>query len=163
MAQTEVRPTTAEREDGPPALHPDAAAGGGEPRPTGGAAASRGQAALAALLAWLVPGAGHLYLGRRARALVFAALVGAAFVVGVALDGKLWQIAGQEPATFLHLLGTIGCMGLGVPYFVLRAVGYGGDLLSSGYEYGGAFLLTAGLMNLLLVLDAWDVARGVKP
>ncbi len=54
-------------------------------------------------------------------------------------------------------------MGMGVPYFLLRLVfGYHGDLLSATYEYGSAFLLTAGLMNLLVVLDAWDIAHGRK-
>ena len=52
---------------------------------------------------------------------------------------------------------------MGVPYFVLRYVlHYQGDVISAGYEYGTAFLLTAGLMNLLLVLDAWDIALGKK-
>ena len=53
--------------------------------------------------------------------------------------------------------------GLGAPYFLLRfGVGYQGQIESQGFEYGGAFILTAGLMNLLLILDAWDVASGVK-
>jgi hypothetical protein len=30
------------------------------------------------------------------------------------------------------------------------------------YEYGSTFLLTAGLMNLLLILDAFDIASGRK-
>ena len=46
---------------------------------------------------------------------------------------------------------------------VLRfGFGYEGTLEAAGFEYGGAFILTAGLMNLLLTLDAWDVARGRK-
>jgi hypothetical protein len=61
------------------------------------------------------------------------------------------------------LLGTLGCVGLGVPYFVLRfLVDYQGDLVAQGYEYGAAFILTGALMNVLLILDAWDIARGVK-
>ena len=54
-------------------------------------------------------------------------------------------------------------MGMGLPYFLLRYLaGYTGEVIAPGYEYGTAFLLTAGLMNLLLVLDAWDIARGKK-
>jgi hypothetical protein len=54
-------------------------------------------------------------------------------------------------------------MGMGLAYFVLRfLVGYEGDLVAAGYEYGTAFLLTAGLMNWLLVLDCWDIAVGRK-
>ena len=64
-----------------------------------------------------------------------------------------------------HAAGVIGLgsMGMGVPYFVLRFVmHYAGDITSAGFEYGTAFLLSAGLMNLLLVLDAWDIATGRK-
>jgi hypothetical protein len=45
---------------------------------------------------------------------------------------------------------------------MLRFVlGYEGDVRSVGFEYGSTFLITAGLMNLLLVFDSWDVARGI--
>ena len=54
-------------------------------------------------------------------------------------------------------------MGMGLPYFGLRFIfGYQGSVVAAGYEYGSAFLLTAGLMNLLLVLDTWDILRGRK-
>jgi hypothetical protein len=39
---------------------------------------------------------------------------------------------------------------------------YEGNVMAAGFEYGTAFLLTAGLMNWLLVFDAWDIARGYK-
>jgi TM2 domain-containing membrane protein YozV len=119
-----------------------------------------GRAALAIVLAWLLPGAGHFYLGRRRRAIAFVALVAAAVLLGCAFDGKLWRVAPNEP---LSVLGTIGSMGMGPAYFVLRyGLDYRGDPVAPGYEYGSAFLLTAGLMNLLLMLDAWDIARGAK-
>jgi hypothetical protein len=52
---------------------------------------------------------------------------------------------------------------MGVPYFVLRwGVGYEGNVMGAGYEYGTAFILTAGLMNWLLILDTFDIARGKK-
>ena len=52
---------------------------------------------------------------------------------------------------------------MGIPYFVLQFVlGYRGDIHASSYEYGSAFLLTAGLMNLLVILDVWDIAGGHK-
>jgi hypothetical protein len=54
-------------------------------------------------------------------------------------------------------------MGMGFPYFLLRyGLHYQGNMVGPGYEYGTAFLLTAGLMNLLLVLDCWDIVRGKK-
>jgi hypothetical protein len=119
-----------------------------------------GKGAAAALLALLLPGLGHLFLGRRARALLFFALVACALVVGAVLRGNLyWPIEGR-PLTYL---ATAGAMGMGLPYFALRfLLGYAGEITASGYEYGTAFLLSAGLMNLLLVLDAWDIAVGRK-
>jgi hypothetical protein len=115
---------------------------------------------LAAVLAWLVPGAGHVYLGRRPRGAAFFALVLLSLIIGCTLDGNLDRQLGGSPLTTLR---TLACMGMGLPYFLLRfAVGYSGDILAAGYEYGSAFILSAGLMNLLLVLDAWDIARGAK-
>jgi len=117
-------------------------------------------AAAKALAAWLVPGLGHFLLGRRGRALLFAALVFASAAIGLQLEGKLCWFNAGEPLTNLC---TLASMGMGIPYFVLHfGYGYGGEVLGAGYEYGFAFLLTAGLMNLLLVIDAWDIAGGRK-
>jgi Family of unknown function (DUF6677) len=117
-------------------------------------------AALKVVAAWLVPGLGHLLLGRRSRAALFAAVVFTAVVIGVQLDGKLCWFASGEPLTNLC---TVASMGMGIAYFVLHfQLRYTGEVLALGYEYGFAFLLTAGLMNLLLVIDVWDIARGRK-
>ncbi len=48
-------------------------------------------------------------------------------------------------------------------YFVASALGYGaGEVRAVTYEYGNAFLIVAGLLNLLVVIDAYDVALGRK-
>lgn len=118
------------------------------------------RAFLSALLAWLFPGAGHLYLGRRGRAAIFLGIVLTSAMLGTILSGNLYRIVANQP---LSTLGTLACMGMGAPYFVLRLLfGYQGDIVAAGYEYGTAFLLTAGLMNWLLVLDCWDIAVGRK-
>lgn len=112
------------------------------------------------LLAWLIPGAGHFVLGRRRRAIAFAIIVLVCLAIGVALEGNLYRIVADRPLT---ILATIACLGTGLPYLGLRfIVGYGGDLLAPGFEYGSAFILTAGLMNLLLILDCWDIVSGQK-
>ena len=142
---------------------PSRAAAASEPHagaPAAPAGVPRGNRYLAAVLAWLVPGLGHVYLGRWLRGAAFCTLVSTAAVVGVSLDGKLWRPVAGKPLSYL---ATPGAMGLGGGYFVLRTgLGYQGDVTAAGYEYGSAFLLTAGLMNVLLVLDAWDVSRGRK-
>jgi uncharacterized protein DUF6677 len=115
---------------------------------------------LAAFLAWIVPGAGHVMLRRTARGALFFVVVLASLAIGCSLQGNLYVPIAGQPLTFL---ATLGCMGLGLPYFALRyLLGYHGDIVAAGFEYGTAFILTAGLMNLLLVLDAWDIASGKK-
>jgi hypothetical protein len=110
--------------------------------------------------AWLVPGCGHLMLGRRRRAVVFVLIVVSAVAIGCLLEGNLYRILPNQPLT---ILATLGSMGMGLPYFILRFIfGYQGNVIAAGYEYGSAFILTAGLMNLLVILDAWDIARGRK-
>lgn len=112
------------------------------------------------VIAWLIPGAGHYLLGKRVRAVVFLLLVSVSVAIGCSLGGNLHRILPNEPLT---ILATIGAMGMGAPYFILRyAAGYVGDVIAPTYEYGTAFLLTAGLMNLLLILDVMDIGRGKK-
>lgn len=114
---------------------------------------------LASLLAWLVPGAGHLVLGRRGRGVAFAVLVFSALALGCLLHGQLWTTFAGSP---LIVLRSLGCLGSGLAYFVLLGTGYQGQIETVSFDYGSAFLITAGLMNLLLVLDAWDIATGRK-
>ena len=114
----------------------------------------------AAILAWAIPGAGHVYLGRRRLGVIFCLIVLASLAIGVSLDGNLSRVVPDRP---LSMLATLGTMGVGLAYFLLRFLaGYTGDVVASGFEYGSAFILTAGLMNLLLVLDVWDIAQGRK-
>jgi hypothetical protein len=131
-----------------------------------GAAAPRPEIAvpanayLAAVLGWLVPGTGHFLLGRVKRGAFYLAVVGSCVAIGLALHGNLYRVIGGQPLT---ILATLGSMGMGLPYFILRlGLGYEGVATAASYEYGTAFLLTAGVMNLLLVIDAWDIALGRK-
>jgi TM2 domain-containing membrane protein YozV len=119
------------------------------------------RAILSMFLAWAVPGAGHFYLGRRGRALAFFAIIVVLFVVGLAVDGGLYTVATSN-GSLLKVLASYASMGSGLLYLLARKIGAAGDVVSATFEYGSTFTLTAGLMNLLLVLDCHDVARGVK-
>lgn len=124
-------------------------------------APSYSTAVVAVFLAWLFPGAGHLFLGRKARAAVFCLVVLASFLTGLWLQGMLPVSLSGSP---LAIIQTLACMCLGLPYFVVRFVSdYTSDPSAAGFEYGLAFIRTAGVMNLLLILDVWDLARGRKP
>jgi hypothetical protein len=115
----------------------------------------------ALILAYLVPGAGHLYLGRRQRAIAFFVIVVLMFVIGVSIDGELYTFA-RAQGSALRALAALGTAGAGVMYFVALMMGVHGDITSITYEHGTAFAITAGLMNLLLMLDAYDISEGRK-
>jgi len=109
---------------------------------------------------WLVPGLGHLMLGRRGRGLIFFAVVMVMFVLGLYWDGELFALRGVD---FLTLLAGSAELGVGLPYFVADVLGRGaGSVTSVTYEYGYTFLIVAGLLNLLIVLDVFDIAVGRK-
>lgn len=134
----------------------------GADRGTGGSPAQQTAlpAELYGVVAWLVPGLGHWLLGRRARGAVFFGLVIGALAIGVALEGELGVTLAAPP---LSVLRTLGCMAAGLPYAFLRFImDYAGSSQAPGYEYGSAFLVSAGVMNFLLVLDAFDIASGKK-
>jgi len=123
-------------------------------------AAARLPLAVLMAAAWLVPGLGHLLLGRRQRAAVFAAVIATAFFVGLALDGELILPRAGDPLSYLAAIANLGS---GVLFFVAKLAGLGdGVVTAASYEFGNTFLLTAGMMNLLLVLDTHDVAVGKK-
>jgi hypothetical protein len=115
----------------------------------------------AVILAYLVPGAGHLYLGRRGRAIAFFLIVVIMFLIGISIDGELYTFA-RAGDSALRRLAAVGTAGGGVMYFVALMMGVHGDITSITYEHGTAFAITAGLMNLLLMLDAFDIAERRK-
>jgi hypothetical protein len=115
---------------------------------------------LLCLAAWAVPGAGHLWLGRRSKGLVFLIALPLMFAIGLAVHGRLFPFDVSE---WLVCLAAVADVGIGLPYFIAKALGYGGgDVRAVTYEYGNAFLIVAGLLNLLVVIDAYDVALGRK-
>ena len=110
--------------------------------------------------AWLLPGAGHLWLGRRQKGLVFLVTLPLMFACGLWLEGRLFPFELTQPLVALAAFADIG---VGIPYFVAKAMHIGaGRAVAAAFEYGNAFLIVAGLMNMLVVLDAFDVAQGRK-
>lgn len=116
---------------------------------------------MAMALAYLVPGAGHLYLGRRGRAAAYFCIVVFMFAIGLLVDGDLYTV-GRASGSLLRLLAALGSMGSGLLYWIADFKGVSGDITSITYEHGTAFVITAGLMNLLLMLDAFDISEGRK-
>lgn len=110
--------------------------------------------------AWAIPGLGHLLLGLVQKGITFLVALTLMFAFGLWLEGRLFPIEISQPLVALAALADIG---IGIPFLVARAIGAGaGRVVALTYEYGNAFLIVAGLMNMLVVLDAFDVAQGRK-
>jgi hypothetical protein len=112
------------------------------------------------LAAWLVPGSGHLWLGHRTQGLIFLVALTLMFAIGLALDGRLFPFESSEPLVFL---AAIADLALGLPYLLAWGLNLGqGQVAAVTYEYANAFLIVAGLLNMLVVLDVYDTAVGRK-
>jgi hypothetical protein len=111
-------------------------------------------------VAWLLPGAGHIWLGRRQKGMTLLVALSLMFAFGLWLDGALFPFQISQP---LVALGALADLGMGLPYLVARASGAGvGEVVAITYEYGNTFLIVAGMLNMLVVLDAFDIAKGRK-
>ena len=123
-------------------------------------AAEPGTLVLLCLAAWAVPGAGHFWLGRRQKAAVFFGALLVMFVSGLMLRGRIFPFELSEP---LVALAAIANLGLGAPWILTRMLDAGGGTVTAAsYEYGNCYLIVAGLLNFLVVLDAFDIAMGRK-
>lgn len=120
----------------------------------------RGRLALLVVAAWAVPGAAHLWLGRRQKGLIFLLVLPLMFILGLALHGRLFPFEFSQPLVGLAALANVG---LGLPYMIATVTGSGAGVVTHvTYEYGNAFLIVAGLLNFLVILDAHDIALGRK-
>ena len=123
---------------------------------------------------WLLPGFGHWRLGKKRRAVVFAVVIFCAFITGVFLHGEVGTPKPESPFSWLAAFACLGNGVLAIGRLVwLNGLGGllggfpfglqgGGSPSAAGFAYGNTFLYTAGLMNLLAVLDVSDIARGEK-
>ena len=111
-------------------------------------------------IAWAIPGAGHLWLGQLSKGVIFLVALPLMFVVGLELEGELFPIDPSQP---LVTLAALADLGIGAVYFLARALGAGdGRVVATTYEYGNSFLIVSGLLNMLVVMDAFDIALGRK-
>ena len=126
--------------------------------------ADRAESAAAAYLicaaAWLLPGLGHFWLGRRQKGITLLVALTLMFAFGLWLEGALFPFQVSQP---LVALGALADLGIGLPYIIARTVGVGaGRVVAITYEYGNTFVIVAGLLNMLVVLDVFDIVKGRK-
>lgn len=116
-------------------------------------------------LAWLIPGGGHLLLKRTTRGILLFASVIIAFLLGLMLRGALFEPqTGDLFTTLIYCGGFVGNVASGILYLITVALGYNQpDVAGHVHDYGTKLLVGAGLMNILAMVDAYEIATGVKP
>ena len=129
-------------------------------QPTTAAVPLTGMAAMAPLIGWLIPGAGHLIQKRWIRGLLLMGSVAGMFAFGLAMQGKVYQ---SNTGDLLDILGFIGDLGSGAFYFMARIFDWGGTSITSAVaDYGTKFIVVAGLLNIMAAVDAYHIAIGKK-
>ena len=117
-------------------------------------------AVLAPALGWLIPGAWHMIQKRWIRgALLFISIV-TLFLLGLAMQGRIYRANGGD---ILDMLGFVGNIGAGALYLLALANDWGqGAIAFATADYGTKFMIVAGLLNFIAVADAYHIAIGKK-
>ncbi len=115
---------------------------------------------LAPAIGWLIPGAGHMIQKRWVRGgLLFISVV-TLFLLGLAMQGRIYKANGGD---ILDMLGFVGDVGSGALYIVTLAMDWGqGAIAFATADYGTKFMIVAGLLNFISVADAYHIAIGKK-
>ncbi len=112
------------------------------------------------VLGWFIPGLGHIYTKKYWRGLTFFLCISAMAVLGLYMGGKVYSFQTENPLT---ILGFFSDLGYGAFYFLSKLIPFGlGDLKSTSFEFGTAYISGAGLLNYLTALDSFDIAMGKK-
>lgn len=117
-------------------------------------------AIVVALVAWFLPGFGHLLLRRWGRGVVFFVVVSALALSGLLLRGHVFSL---EVKDAFEVLGVLSNLGAGAYYFLSRYLETAGpDVSRAAGDFGTRFFATAGVLNFLCVIDAHSIAMGRK-
>ena len=115
---------------------------------------------LAPAVGWLIPGAGHMMQRRWIRGLLLFVSIVSLFLLGLAMQGRIYRANGGD---ILDILGFIGDVGAGALYILTLANDWGqGAIAFATADYGTKFLIVAGLLNFIAVADAYHIAIGKK-
>lgn len=113
-------------------------------------------------VAWLVPGGGHFLQKRHLRGAILAGAVLITFLCGLLMRGTMFEPrTGDLLTTVIHVGGFLGDLASGVLYLFSVWLGYAQpDVAGHVHDYGTKFLVAAGLMNVLAIVDAFEIAAG---
>ncbi|QMV18221.1 hypothetical protein GOB94_05575 [Granulicella sp. 5B5] len=115
---------------------------------------------LVLLAGWLVPGLGHVLVGKKIRALLLFVSILGMYLIGLSLAGKVYQ---PNTGDILDILGFVGQLGMGLLYVIARVFSLGAtSAVNTLADYGTKALVIAGLLNLISAVDAHSLANGRK-
>ena len=120
---------------------------------------------LVGIIAWFVPGAGHLVQKRYIRGGIIAAVVWIMFVIAIVSGGAHYPGFDFKDGALLYLLNVFARFGNGlgaIVSFIMAGNPSPQIAALATFEYGGRFLEVAGLINYLASVDAVDIAQGRK-
>ena len=118
----------------------------------------------AVALGWLIPGGGHFLLKRNGRGALLLVSITAMFLCGLMMRGAMFQPqTGDLLTTLINTGGFIGNVCSGILYLLSVWLGYNQpDVAGHVHDYGTKFLVTAGLLNILAMVDAYEIAAERK-
>ncbi|HEV2469087.1 MAG TPA: DUF6677 family protein [Candidatus Sulfotelmatobacter sp.] len=115
---------------------------------------------IAPAIGWLIPGAGHMIQKRWIRGLLLFASIVTMFLLGLAMQGRIYKANGGD---ILDMLGFVGDVGSGALYILTLANDWGqGAIAIATADYGTKFMIVAGLLNFIAIADAYHIAIGKK-
>lgn len=113
---------------------------------------------IAAVAGWLVPGLGHLILRRWSKAAVYFLCIGGLAFAGLAMRGGVFSFGAED---LFDRLGFFADLGAGAFYFLAHQIQSAGpDVAHATGDYGTRLFAAAGMLNLLTVLEAFDIGQG---
>ena len=117
-------------------------------------------AVIAPLVGWIFPGAGHFIQKKWGRGLLLMFAVALMFFLGLAMEGKIYK---YNTGDLLDILGFVGDVGSGGLYIISRILDVGtAPIAHATADYGTKFIVMSGLLNVMVMVDAFHIAAGRK-
>ena len=121
---------------------------------------------LAGIIAWFLPGVGHIYLGRWRRGLIIGGVIWLMFIIAIIGGGAYYPGYSFKDGLLLYVLNIFARFGNGLGLITSLFLTLNQPAANAAswatFEYAGRFLEVAGLLNYLATIDAVDISLGRK-
>lgn len=116
------------------------------------------------LIAWLIPGGGHWLQKRYVRGAILSFTITLTFLLGLMMRGSMFHPRTGDLLTIvIHVGGFLSDLAAGLLFLLTVWFGYSQPPMPGFvHDYGTKFLVAAGLMNVLAMVDAFEIAVGRK-